>query len=129
MNHDTDKKLRETLSRNLKDRIRKLGYTQAEIADATGISTSALSSYCGGARYPRPEQLNALANFLGCTAGELTDGNLWDQEDRLGLSNEAYRIASSFDQLDKHGRNLVRILLEAELNRVNDEKNRGGNWK
>lgn len=117
-----ESKLRSTLSYNLSHRIKSGGYTQAQVADATGISTSALSSYCQGARYPRPNQLEALAKFFHISVAELTDTDQARNLSSRHLSQEAYIVASSFDELDDHGRELVRLILDSELRRVNGYK-------
>ena len=114
-----DTAYRDILSRNLGRLIREKGISQAQLAEATGISPSALSSYVQGVRYPRPEYVTALANYFGVTPGELTeDGQAKDN--RVGqLSNEAIRIAEAFDRLDPLGQEVIRFVTDAELQRLN----------
>lgn len=114
--------IRDNLSYNLARRIKDSGESQVNIAAATGISPSALSSYCTGARYPRPEQLCALADYFGISVGELTDDDAIRRRQANRLSQEATRIAEMFDELDFHGRSLIRMVVEAELRRVREEK-------
>lgn len=123
MGNDTyEKNIRDNLSYNLSRRIKDSGESQANIAAATGISASALSSYCTGARYPRPEQLRALADYFNISVGELTDDEAIRQRQANRLSQEATRIAELFDELDSHGRSLIRMVVDAELRRVREKK-------
>ena len=109
---------RDTFARNLARRIRESGKTQVEVANETGISPSAMSSYVQGVRYPRPEYVTTLANYFGVTPGELTeDGDM--KTSRIGkLSNEAIRIGETFDQLDALGQEVVRFVVDAEYQRT-----------
>lgn len=122
MKSTDNEKMRQTLAENLEFIIRQSGYTQAQVADATGISRSAMSSYCNGVRYPRPSQLKALAEFFKVGIGRLTDDLRESGMGQSEMSNEAYWIAQSFDELDSYGRELVRIVVENELRRLDSQK-------
>lgn len=124
MADDYEQKLRDTLAANLSFRILISGDSQARIAERTGISTSALSSYVQGTRYPRPGQLDALAKYFHCSVRELTD----DPTEGSGMGNissEARQIAFSFDELDQHGKELVCIIIQSELKRIQRERQGG----
>ena len=112
-----DQKMRGTLAVNLSYFLLRSGETQAKVAEKTGISTSALNSYVRGTRYPRPGQLDALAKYFHVSVGELTDDPT-ERNKSVTVSDEAKKIAYSFDELDLHGRELVRIIIQNELNRV-----------
>ena len=127
--HDTpskdqsDQRMRDTLAVNLNYFVVRSGETQANIADKTGISTSALNSYLRGQRYPRPKQIKALAEYFHVSVGELTDDPT-ERGQTDNMSSEARQIAYSFDRLDLHGRELVRIIIQSEMNRVLGEEKR-----
>ena len=112
-----DQRMRDTLAANLSYFLLRSGETQAKVAEKTGISTSALNSYVKGTRYPRPGQLDSLAKYFHVSVGELTDDGT-GREKAMSVSEEAKKIAYSFDQLDLHGRELVRMIVQFELNRV-----------
>lgn len=124
MTEGNDKRLRKILAENLSSFVRQSGYSQAQIAAATEISTSALSAYCSGTRYPRPSQLKALATFFHTTVGALTDDAQERNKTEKEFTQEAYWIASSFEELDDYGRELVRMVVENELRRFEDQKRR-----
>lgn len=112
--NDPERELRITFANNLSLLIQQRGYTQAHVAEKTGISKSALSSYCKGVRYPRPDQVTKLAQFLGTSVSRLNGQP--DEGDRI--SQLAYQIAASFDELDDTGQELVRQVVDHELKRV-----------
>lgn len=117
MEASTKGNIREILAETLTMKIRQSGKSQAELAQEVGVSTSTLSAYCTGARYPRPELLEKLADALHTSVGSLT-GSVSVRLPRDEVSREAELIALSFDQLDEHGRNLIRMIVDAELKRV-----------
>jgi transcriptional regulator with XRE-family HTH domain len=113
-----DIEYRSTFTRNLSNRIRQAGVTQKQLADATGISPSALSSYVQGVRYPRPEYVTALANYFGIEPGELTEDTDKREAKASQLSDEALRIGETFDQLDPLGKEVIRFVIDVELQRT-----------
>ena len=124
MTDNDSARLRSVLAYNLTSFVRQSGYSQAQIAAATEISTSALSAYCSGTRYPRPSQLKTLANFFNTTVGALTDDEQARNKGGKEFSQEAYWIASSFEELDSYGRELVRVVVENELRRFESQRRR-----
>lgn len=118
---DRDQKMRSTLAINLNYLLIKSGESQTYVAEKTGISSSALHNYVKGIRYPRPGQLDALAKHFHVSVGELTDDPA-EKIPEISVSEEAKRVAYNFDELDPHGRELVRIIIQSELNRLKGEK-------
>lgn len=58
---------------NLEVMLREYPMTQKELADATGLSTSAISNYVLGKRMPTVEAVLAIAYALDCTTDDLID--------------------------------------------------------
>lgn len=110
-----EERLRQIFKRNLFYLIAQSGQPMQKIADATGISKGALSNYCSGYRYPRPSQLEALANYFHVTVGELTDDGQSDE-----LSQRAYQVAKSFDKLSEASKQLVEVVIRNELERITE---------
>ena len=55
----------------VKQVIKRLGYTLGEVAQEVGVSRRTLSSYCAGV-VPIPHRtLDAMAALLGCSVGVL----------------------------------------------------------
>ena len=103
---DNDANLRERIRGNIKEYMDVRGLNQKELADKTGISTSAISAYINGARTPRPDQLDAIAKALHISVGDLTDHSGIgagyesgrEQCERYGVSQRAYLLARAFDK-------------------------------
>lgn len=102
---DNEANLRGRIRDNIREYMDIRGLSQKELADETGISTSAISAYINGVRSPRPNQLDAIAKALRISVGDLTDhridsygeGSDCDHE-RYGLSQRAYLLARAFDK-------------------------------
>ena len=63
--------LRELLAINLRENRRKLGLTQARLAEKTGLSTQYITMIELGRKFPSPESLEKLARALGLDTTEL----------------------------------------------------------
>ncbi len=61
----------EKIGETLKRLREKRGKTAADVAEACGISTSAMLMYENGHRIPRDENKRSLAQYYGLTVGEL----------------------------------------------------------
>ena len=58
----------------LRDMRKKLGISQAKLAEQTGIAQGVISYIeCGRTRHPRIDTLQALASALGCTVDDLIE--------------------------------------------------------
>ena len=58
-------------SHNLQQARKKLGLTQAELADKVGVRQNAISNYEQGIRYPRLDELEHIAKALKTTPARL----------------------------------------------------------
>ncbi len=54
---------------------RKLGLTQAELAEQVGVGVNTIARYERGEMEPSLKIAHAIANVLGCTETELLDGS------------------------------------------------------
>lgn len=83
--------MRNLFAENLKRLLEQRDITQRELAKRTGISTSAISSYITGERFPRPGQLTLIAKALDIDPGVLTGkrpATETQQEELMRLFNE-----------------------------------------
>lgn len=60
-----------TIGENIKLARKKLGLSQAQLAEMSKITTAAVSRYEAGLRVPRVEHLRSIANALDVTVGFL----------------------------------------------------------
>ena len=105
-----------------KDRLREArlnrGMTQSELAARIGVVKSTVAGYETGRSEPNMEKFAQIMSVLNIDANSLLrDEMAAAQEDVIVPSGEARRIAEQYDRLDRHGRHMVRIVLEAELER------------
>ncbi len=61
----------EVIKMSVKDLRKKKKMTQAELAKATGVSASAVSSWECGARFPRQSTFAALCRVLDCRPNDI----------------------------------------------------------
>lgn len=106
---------RQAFSTNLVDYMSAKGITQVELAEGTGISKSAINSYCTGARYPGPVKLQTIARYLNVPETSLT--GLAPGEPTPN-DQEAYLVMRQYQMLDAHGQAVVKAVLALELGRV-----------
>lgn len=69
----TEQEWLDIFSRNLVDLMQERGYSQAELADATGLSASVISYYMRGLRMPGVRALVNIAYELDVDLNELMD--------------------------------------------------------
>lgn len=67
-----DQDLRTIMALNIIDYMTARGMSQADVCEKTGIKQSTLSGYMRAVRYPRQEQLKALAKCFGVSVADLT---------------------------------------------------------
>ena len=109
-----------------KDRLREArlnrGMTQTELAARIGVVKSTVAGYETGRSEPNMEKFAQIMSVLNIDANSLLRDEMADaQGAAAGPSDEARLIAERYDRLDGHGRHMVRIVLEAEMERGNRE--------
>lgn len=58
---------KELFARNLNLLLSLSQMTQSDLADRLGVSKTAVSSWCSGAKAPRMDKVDAMANIFGVT--------------------------------------------------------------
>lgn len=87
------------VGQRIMERRKKMGMTQEELAERSGLTTQFVSYAESGKRASRPENLMKIAAVLGVSTDYLLTGDIIDK-DKLLLS----------DKLDKLGSEEVRII-------------------
>lgn len=62
---------RKIFAENLNNRLKESGITRTELAEHMGVSSSTVSDWCNGNKYPRADKLQKIAEFLGVSVAEL----------------------------------------------------------
>ena len=83
-----DESIRERFARNLTSIAKLKGITQAEIVKQTGCSSSTVSEWFTGKKFPRPNRMQSLISILGVELSDLTDF-----EDPANISDEKLMFA------------------------------------
>ncbi len=63
---------KQVFAQNLKRYLEMKGLTQLELAEHMGCSSSTVSDWCNGKKYPRVDKMQRIADFLGVRMSELT---------------------------------------------------------
>lgn len=69
----TEKEWLEIFGENLLYLMERMGYTQRELADAAGLSESAISHYINKQKIPGVKAIINLAYVLDCDVADLID--------------------------------------------------------
>lgn len=66
---------RKIFSKNLNFYMKKKGITQADIVNKFNLTSSTVSDWCNGKKYPRADKVQLLADFLGILKSDLVEEN------------------------------------------------------
>lgn len=66
----------DPFARNLRAAIAEKGMTQFDLAFKVGLHLSAISCYCTGLHFPRPDKIRKMADALDVPAYKLLEGVL-----------------------------------------------------
>ena len=118
--------LRERMRINLVSAMKKAGLTQVSLADRLDISKGTVNNWIRGNNSPDVDMVPRICKALGITISALyAPTYLEPVEDDCGtslLSSEALEIAQKYDSLDRYGKNLVRLLVDEEQKRIQEER-------
>lgn len=105
----------------LKERREALGLKQSELGAMLGVQGNAISNYETGFSSPKADILYKMFDVLKCDANYLFQDEmktLSENKESQALSSEAMNIAHVYDSLDKHGREVVKVVADAEAERI-----------
>ena len=115
---------------HLKALRESLGMTQAEFGESVGVAKSTYNNYEIGARDPKSDFWIAVAQRYGVTIDYLmgfSDDPKKTSEAKNApsdLSEEALHVARDYEGLDRHGRNMTKIVITEEQKRMVEERRR-----
>ena len=110
---------REIFVRNLRYLMNARGISQADICRELGMSSTTVSDWCTGKKYPRVDAMQRLADLLGVLFSTLTtEGGIQDFEDqqRIEVLHENQTLRLLFDKqckLDETDLNAVLAVVNA----------------
>ena len=95
---------REIFTKNLNKLMEIRGITQADICEELGVSSSTVSDWCNGLKYPRVNKIQRLADLFNVRMSVLTDENDMSEvadQDRLEALHQNPRLGLLFDRQRK----------------------------
>ena len=98
---------------NLRLLRKRSGLTMKELADKVGVTESAVGYWETGKRTPKYEMLLKLGEALDCSVADIMDGET--------PAVQQSELDRKFDALDEHGKEIVRLVLDAEFKRCTNK--------
>ena len=119
---------REIFVKNLRYLMNARGISQADICRELGMSSTTVSDWCTGKKYPRVDAMQRLADLLGVLFSTLTtEGGLQDFEDqqRIEVLHENPTLRLLFDKQRKLDETDLNAVL-AVVNAISKERDSDG---
>lgn len=110
-----------SFAEKLKLLLTKNNMRAADLARCTQLSEAAISDYIKGKKEPRGKQSIAIAKALNVSLDELWDTDFKDStlnNKKLSFSTEEHEILNKYRQLDIYGKKVVKSVLDAEFERL-----------
>ena len=93
--------------------------TNDKLSELTGIPLGTLSKILAGiSDSPKLSNIVAIAEALDCSLNYLLTGEP-ENNNNYTLSSEEMYIVDAYRKLDAHGKDLVKVVIEKEIERVN----------
>ena len=83
---------------NLKAYLNSKGYTQLDLATYMNCSSSTVSDWCNGKKYPRVDKMQRMADWLGIQMSDLTSEH--DKLDKQLTEEEKEDMRDFLDLMD-----------------------------
>lgn len=88
--------------------------TNEELSRVSGVPKGTIDKITSGVtRDPKLETVKALARALGCTVDDFDD-----LHSAQGLSAEEWHTVKEYRRLDRHGKEIVKLVIESEVRRM-----------
>lgn len=102
----------------LKEQRLKMGLTQAALAEALGVTKSAIGNYETGLNSPKAEILFKVFDVLQCDANYLFQDEMADIREETASPDEMTNLVKKYRRLDSLSQKIVLSIIEMELNRA-----------
>ena len=102
----------------LKEQRLKMGLTQATLAEALGVTKSAIGNYETGLNSPKAETLFKVFEVLQCDANYLFQDEMADIREETASPDEMANLVKKYRRLDPLSQKIVLSIIEMELNRT-----------
>ena len=96
-----------------------------ELGERSGIPKTTISKITAGITTNHThDTIQAIARALGCRLDDFDDTPKNEKNTSPELSDEAKKIAKDYEGLDRHGRNMTKIVITEEQKRMAEERRR-----
>lgn len=113
-------KLNQTFSDNLKYFMEIRKKSQADVARATGVSTSTVSYWANGTKIPRADKLAAICRCLNIEMNDLLEQKVPVLSFEQQIFYEEGIMLRKFGELDEADKQMVRDLVDRLTERRED---------
>lgn len=96
---DDEKIQREIFSSNLKYWLKSKGKDQVDIANVTGVSRAAVTSWCNGSKMPTMGKIQAIADYLNILKSDLLEEK--NLQERNELEDEFLKLFNQLTDKEK----------------------------
>lgn len=97
------------------------GKTLNQISSDSGVPIGTLNKlFAGQTKDPKLDTVRAVVHALGYTLDDLDDSPKSAKKAPL-YSSEAMKLARDYDELDNYGKNVVRLVADAEKTRCQEQ--------
>lgn len=73
MDNNIAKKARSVFASNLERYLKSTGKAQADLVDYLGVTSSTVSDWVNGRKYPRVDKMQRMAEYFGILISDLTE--------------------------------------------------------
>lgn len=111
-----------SVASRIKERRIEMNLSRQELADAVGVTLSAISNYEYGFSVPKTEVMYKLLHVLKCDANYLFQDGMSEEISNNTLSGEDLNLLEKYHQLDVYGKRLINSLLNEAYQRCQEER-------
>jgi transcriptional regulator with XRE-family HTH domain len=106
----------------LKEARKNAGLSQEKLGHILGISKQTVSDYERGYSEPDMNKIMQFMKVLNVDANFLWMDEMAEPSPESNVSNDAMRIATLFDSLDDAGKELINVVVDLQVKRMNGEQ-------
>lgn len=106
---------RKVFSENIKRYMEDAGIDQIMIAEKLNVSTSTVSDWVTGKKYPRPDAMQRVADLLGIMISDLQQEEGKRSEAAVITTEEERNLLNLFRMVPEDGREFVLDVIRAAL--------------
>lgn len=125
-NEENTDRLKSVFSDNLKRYMEERAMNTADLARLLSYPFTTVSDWVNGRKYPRMDKIQKIADYFGILKSDLTEEQTisqdYDDTKKKSYSDEAMKLAEDYDDLDRHGQRVVRLVTDEEKDRCEKER-------